>query len=54
MVDEPVIQILFNRSSELSQPLAGGLQWLSVPVSCADSYLDWKDEQFISEFKQSS
>ncbi len=52
MVDEPVIQILFNRSSELSQPLAGGLQWLSVPVSCADSYLDWKDEQFISELNR--
>ncbi len=51
-VDEEVIQMLFNKNSELDAenlPIEDG-QWISVPVSAADKYLEWKDEEFLAEY----
>ena len=51
-VDEEVIQMLFNKNSELDAenlPIENG-QWISVPVSAADKFLDWKDEDFLAEY----
>lgn len=52
LVDEPVIQMIFNRNRELSaaNQLPNGVQWLSVPVSGADPYLKMSDAELKSEF----
>lgn len=52
MIDEPLIQIIFNRSHELDDPLPDGIQWVSVPVSRADDYLKTSDEEMISELNR--
>lgn len=52
MVDEPLIQMIFNRSHELDEPIKDGLQWVSVPVSRADDYLNHSDEEILSELKR--
>ena len=49
MVDEPLIQIAFNRNHELDEPLEEGLQWISVPVSAADEFMKMKDEEMLGE-----
>lgn len=46
-IDEPLIQMVFNRDAELATPLEHDgerLQWLSVPVSAADAWLDTSDQ----------
>jgi len=51
-VDEEVIQMLFNKNSEIEAenlPIENG-QWISVPVSAADDFLDWEDEDFLAEY----
>ena len=51
-VDEPVIQMLFNRSAEVdpgNMPV-GITQWVSIPVSAAGPWLDWKEEKFLTEY----
>jgi len=49
MVDEPLIQMIFNRSHELDEPIQDGIQWVSVPVSRADDYLNLSDEEIMAE-----
>jgi squalene-associated FAD-dependent desaturase len=54
LVDEPIIQMIFNRNAELSdanQP-PDGVQWLSTPVSFADPYLEMSDEELQHEFER--
>ena len=49
MVDEPLIQMIFNRSHELDEPIQDDIQWVSVPVSRADDYLNLSDEEIMAE-----
>ena len=49
MVDEPLIQMIFNRNHELDEPIQEGIQWVSVPVSRADEYLHLSDEEIMVE-----
>jgi len=49
MIDQPLIQMIFNRNSELSHPLEEGVQWISVPVSAADNFLKMKDEEILQQ-----
>lgn len=54
LVDEPIIQMIFNRNAELSeanQP-PDGLQWLSTPISFADPYLEMSDGELQTEFER--
>lgn len=52
IIDEPLIQMIFNRNSELhSSAIPEGMQWLSVPISGADSYLKMSDEELQKEFE---
>jgi squalene-associated FAD-dependent desaturase len=53
-VDEPIIQMLFNKNSEIDEEkMPEGIgQWVSVPVSCGDEWLDWDDEQFLEEYRR--
>jgi hypothetical protein len=51
VLDEPIIQMVFNRNAELDESEhIVGRQWISVPVSGADEWLDWSDEQFLAEY----
>ncbi|MEC9351142.1 MAG: FAD-dependent oxidoreductase [Candidatus Thermoplasmatota archaeon] len=52
--DEPLIQMLFDRSGELDDGERGGLpgHWISSPVSYADPYIDWADELIRNEYKR--
>ena len=52
MIDEPLIQMVFNRSHELDEPIQDGIQWVSVPVSRADDYLHLGDEEIIAELSR--
>ena len=49
MVDQPLIQMIFNRNSELSSPIEEGVQWVTVPVSAADEYLKMNDEEILQQ-----
>jgi squalene-associated FAD-dependent desaturase len=49
MIDEPLIQMIFNRNYELDEPIQEGIQWVSVPVSGADDYLHLSDEEIMTE-----
>ena len=49
MVDQPLIQMIFNRNSELSSPIEEGVQWVTVPVSAADEYLKMQDEEILQQ-----
>lgn len=49
MVDQPLIQMVFNRNSELTHPVEEGVQWISVPVSAADQFLKMKDEEILEQ-----
>jgi uncharacterized protein with NAD-binding domain and iron-sulfur cluster len=49
MVDQPLIQMVFNRNSELSSPIEEGVQWVTVPVSAADEYLKMEDEEILQQ-----
>ena len=49
LVDEPLIQMVFNRSNELDDPIIEGVQWISVPISAADGFLKMSDEEILSE-----
>lgn len=53
-IDEPLIQMLFDRSAELDDGQRGGLpgHWISAPVSHADPYLDWDDELIRNEYER--
>jgi hypothetical protein len=52
--DEPLIQMLFDRTSELDEGHQMGLPgyWISVPVSHADSYIDWDNEMIRTEYER--
>ena len=52
MIDEPVIQLIFNRNDELDDEnkLPDNKLLLSVPVSAADEFMKWSDEEFKKEF----
>ncbi len=54
MIDEPVIQLIFNKNDELDDEykLPDKKLWLSVPVSAADEFLEWDDAQFRNEFER--
>ena len=54
MIDEPVIQMIFNKNEELDDKykLPDNKLWLSVPISAADEFLDWDDAQFRTEFER--
>jgi len=52
ILEEPLIQIIFNRNSELDHPIEEGLQWISVPVSSADRFLKMSDEDILKELKR--
>ena len=47
MIDEPLIQIIFNRSQEMDSQ--SELQWISIPVSAADPFLKTSDEEILNE-----
>lgn len=49
IIDEPLIQMIFNRNSELSHPLEEGVQWISVAVSAADPFLKMSDEEMLKQ-----
>ncbi|HIF45512.1 MAG TPA: FAD-dependent oxidoreductase [Candidatus Poseidoniales archaeon] len=49
LVDEPLIQMIFNRSNELDEPILKDLQWISVPISAADEFLKMSDEEMLVE-----
>ncbi len=53
-LEEPLIQMLFDRSAELDDGQRTGLpgHWISVPVSHADKYLDWDDELIQTEYER--
>jgi len=50
--DEPLIQMLFDRSGELDDGKRSGLpgHWICSPVSFADQYLEWDDELLRNEY----
>ncbi len=52
--DEPLIQMLFDRTGELDEQNRDGLpgHWISVAVSYADPYLDWDDELMRTEYER--
>jgi squalene-associated FAD-dependent desaturase len=51
VLDEPIIQMVFNRDAELDESeRIKDRQWISIPVSGADEWLGWTDEQFLSEY----
>ena len=53
LVNEPIIQMVFNRNFELKDGLNSEIeQWLSVPVSYADSYLDYSNHEIQEEYKK--
>ncbi len=54
MIDEPVIQLIFNRNNELDDEnkLPDNKLLLSVPVSAADEFIKWDDDRFKSEFER--
>jgi len=53
LVNEPIIQMVFNRNFELKDDLNSEIeQWLSVPVSYADSYLDYSNHEIQEEYKK--
>lgn len=49
MIDEPLIQIIFNRNAELDQPVEEGVQWLSIPVSSAVPFMGMEDDEILAE-----
>ena len=53
-IEEPLIQMLFDRSTELDDGQRTGLpgHWISVRVSHADQYLDWDDELILTEYER--
>ncbi len=51
VIDEPVIQMVFDRNSELDPAeWIDGHQWISVPVSAAEPWLDWSDDRLRAEY----
>ena len=53
LVNEPIIQMVFNRNFELKDDLNSEIeQWLSVPVSYADSYLNYSNQEIQEEYKK--
>ena len=45
--------MVFNRNYELKEDLNSGIeQWLSVPVSYADSYLNYSNQELQEEYKK--
>jgi len=52
--DEPLIQMLFDRSGELDDGKRSGLpgHWICSPVSYADKYQDWDDELIKTEYQR--
>jgi squalene-associated FAD-dependent desaturase len=52
VLGEPLIQMVFNRNHELQEPVAPGIQWLSVPVSHADALLKMDDEDILLELQR--
>lgn len=53
LVHEPIIQIVFNRNFELDEEVNSNIQqWLSVPVSHADSFLKYTNEELEEEYKK--
>ena len=49
VIGEPLIQMVFHRNHELQNPLADGVQWISVPVSHADQFLKMNDDEIMNE-----
>ena len=53
LVNEPIIQMVFNRNFELKDKSNSKIeQWLSVPVSYADSYLSYSNQDLKEEYKK--
>ncbi len=53
LVNEPIIQMVFNRTFELKKNVSSDIQqWLSVPVSYADPYLKYTNEELEEEYKK--
>ncbi len=52
IIDEPLIQMVFNRNHELQEQIAPGIQWISVPVSHADDFLNLNDEEMLVELER--
>jgi len=52
--DEPLIQMLFDRSSEIDDGNRDGLpgHWICSPVAFADAYLEWDDELIKTEYER--
>ena len=52
--DEPLIQMLFDRSGELDDGKRSGLpgHWICCPVSYADKYQEWDDELIKTEYQR--
>lgn len=53
-LEEPLIQMLFDRSAELDDGQRSGLpgHWISAAVSHADAYLEWDDELIRTEYER--
>jgi len=53
-IEEPLIQMLFDRTGELDEIQRAGLpgHWISVPVSFADPYLSMKDTEIRTEYER--
>ena len=51
-LEQNVIQMLFNRNAELDKENCpdSDSQWISVPVSAADEFLNWDDDKFRQEY----
>ena len=53
LVNEPIIQMVFNRNFELKESVSSEIhQWLSVPVSYADSYLKHSNDELEEEYRK--
>jgi len=53
LVNEPIIQMVFNRNFELKESVSSEIhQWLSVPVSYADSYLKYSNDELEEEYRK--
>ena len=51
VIDEPVIQMIFDRDSELDpEERIDGQQWISIPVSGADPWLKRSDEKLKEDY----
>ena len=51
LINEPIIQIVFNRNFELDQSISPDVkQWLSVPVSYADEYIRYSKKELEKEY----